>query len=109
MIYEAAQACDILAKEGIKTRLINMSSLSPVDHKLIEETARSIGKIVTAEEHSLTGGLGSAVVESLSETFPCKIKRVGVHKHCISGKPEELMAFHELTAQDIVTAVKSIL
>jgi transketolase len=109
MVYEADQACDILAKEGIKVRLINMSSLSPIDNKLIEETARSIGKIVTAEEHSLTGGLGSAVAESLAETFPCKIKRVGVHKHCLSGKPEELMAFHGLTAHDIVAAVKSIL
>jgi len=109
MVNEANLACDILEKEGISVRLINMASLAPIDSKLLEKTAKEIGKIVTAEEHSLIGGLGSAVAEALAQTQPCKMKMVGVTKHCVSGSPAELLKYHNLTAQDIVDAVKSIL
>jgi transketolase len=109
MVYEADKACQILEKEGIHCRLINMASISPIDTELLVDTAKKCGKIVTAEEHSIVGGLGSAVAEVLAETVPCKMRRIGVRKHCLSGKPEELMVFHNLTAEDIVDAVKSLL
>lgn len=109
MVYEADKACAILAEEGIAVRLINMASISPIDKELIEETAKKTSKIVTAEEHSVVGGLGSAVAEVLAETFPVKIKMVGVRKSCISGEPDELMKYHNIIAEDIVAAIKSLL
>jgi len=109
MVYEADKACQLLLAEGISARLINLSSISPIDKELILETAQKFGKIVTAEEHSIVGGLGSAVAEVLAEKTPTKIKMVGVRKICVSGEPDELMAFHNLTATDIVAAVKSLL
>ncbi len=109
MVYEAEKACQLLEKEGISCRLINMASISPIDKQLLVETAKKCGKIVTAEEHSIIGGLGSAVAEVLAETVPCKMYRIGVRKHCLSGKPEELMKYHNLTAEDIIAAVKALL
>lgn len=109
MVYEADKACQILEQEGIHCRLINMASISPIDKDLLVETAKKCGKIVTAEEHSIVGGLGSAVTEVLAESQPCLVSRVGVRKHCLSGTPEELMAYHNLTAEDIVAAVKALL
>lgn len=109
MVYEADKACELLEKEGISVRLINMSSVSPIDKELIWETAQKFGKIVTAEEHSVVGGLGSAVAEVLAEKNPTLIKMIGVRKTCVSGEPDELMAFHNLTAADIASAVKSLL
>lgn len=109
MVYEADKACDLLAQEGISARLINMASISPLDHELLAETAKKFGKIVTCEEHSVAGGLGSAVAESVSENYPCRIKMVGVRKPCQSGSPADLMQYHGLTAADIAAAVKAVL
>lgn len=109
MVYEADKACDLLAKEGISVRLINMASIAPLDHELLAETAKKFGRIVTCEEHSVAGGLGSAVAESVSENYPCRIKMVGVRKPCQSGSPADLMKYHELTAEDIAAAVKAVL
>lgn len=109
MVYEADQACELLAKEGISVRLINMSSIVPIDTKLLTETAKKFGKIITCEEHSISGGLGSAVAESIADVSPCQIKIMGVHKPCQSGSPNDLMKYHELTAADIVRTVKDLL
>ena len=109
MVYEADKACELLAKEGISVRLINMASIAPIDRELLAETARKFGKIVTCEEHSIYGGLGSAVAESVSADYPCRIKMLGVHKPCQSGSPEDLLKYHGLTAEDIAVAVKQIL
>jgi len=109
MVYEADKACELLAKEGISVRLINLASIAPIDNELLAETARKFGRIVTCEEHSIYGGLGSAVAESVAESVPCRIKILGVHKPCQSGSPEDLLRYHELTAADIAAAVKQIL
>jgi transketolase len=109
MVYEADKACDLLARDGISVRLINMASVWPIDKELLAETAKKFGKIVTCEEHSVIGGLGSAVAESVSADQPCKIKILGVSKPCQSGPPDELMKYHGLTAEDIVREVKLIL
>ncbi|MDR1453657.1 MAG: transketolase family protein [Candidatus Margulisbacteria bacterium] len=109
MVYEADKACELLAQEGISARLINMASVWPIDKDLLAETAKKFGKIVTCEEHSVIGGLGSAVAESIAENCPCKIKILGVNKSCQSGPPDELLKYHGLTATDIVSAVKQIM
>lgn len=107
MIYEAQQAIDLLGEKGLDVGLINMSSVKPLDRQAIVKAARSSGAIVTAEEHSIIGGLGSAVAEVLGEECPVPLRRVGVKDvFGTSGKPQELMAHYGLTAQDIAQAVE---
>ena len=109
MVYEADKACELLAAEGISVRLINMASICPIDKDLLVDTAKKFGKILTCEEHSAIGGLGSAVAEAVSAEQPCRIKILGVHKPCQSGCPEALMKYHGLTAEDIAREVKQLL
>jgi transketolase len=86
-----------------------MASVWPIDKELLADTAKKFGKIVTCEEHSVIGGLGSAVAESVSADHPCKIKILGVNRPCQSGSPDELLKYHGLTAEDIASEVKLIL
>lgn len=67
-----------LEKEGVSVRIINMSSIKPIDEKAIIKAAQETGKIVTVENHNIIGGLGSAVAEVLSEKCPVKLKRIGI-------------------------------
>ena len=107
MVNEAVQACEALKSEGINVRVINMSTIKPIDKELIITAAKETGAIVTAEEHSIIGGLGSAVSEVVSEECPVVVKKVGVKDvFGESGTPDELLKKHGLTAQDIVVAVK---
>lgn len=106
-VYEALVACDILEKEGIEVRLINLHTIKPLDRDVIEKAARETGAIVTAEEHTIIGGLGSAVSEVLAQGFPVPIEFIGVKdRFGESGSPEELFKLFELTAEDIVKAAK---
>ena len=79
MVYEAIQAGEKLAEQGINARIINMSTIKPLDEELILKAAKECGKIVTCEEHSVIGGLGEAVCSFLSETYPTPVKRIGVN------------------------------
>ncbi|MGL4912019.1 MAG: transketolase family protein [Romboutsia sp.] len=107
MVNEAIEACETLKLEGINVRVINMSTIKPIDKDLIITAAKETGAIVTAEEHSIIGGLGSAVSEVVTEECPVVVKKVGVKDvFGESGTPNELLKKHGLTAQDIVTAVK---
>lgn len=110
MVNEAIMAADILAAEGIDVSVTDMHTIKPLDKDEIIDLARISGKIVTAEEHSIIGGLGSAVAEVLAEEAPAKLRRVG-QKDCFgeSGKPEELKKKYGMTAADIVSAVKELL
>jgi len=110
MVKEAYDAAESLKKDGISVRLINASSVYPVDKDEIIKASQDIGKIITAEEHSIVGGLGSAISEVLSVEAPAKMKMVGVN-NCFgeSGKPDELMKKFNLTTEDIIKAVKDIL
>ena len=107
MVDAAIEAKEILAKEGIDAKVINIHTIKPLDNELIINAAKETGVIVTAEEHSVIGGLGSAVAEVISENYPIPVLRVGV-KDAFgeSGKPEELLKAYGLTAQDIVNKVK---
>ena len=107
MVYEAIKASEELALEGINARVINMSTIKPIDKELIINAARETKAIVTAEEHSIIGGLGSAVSEVVSEEYPVVVKKVGVNDSFgESGTPAELLKKYGLTSDDIVKAVK---
>ena len=107
MVNEAVIAHDILKSEGINARVINMSTIKPIDKQLIIEAAKETGAIVTAEEHSVIGGLGSAVCEVLSEEYPVVVRKVGVKDTFgESGTPKELLKKYGLTSVDIAIAVK---
>ncbi|MDX1357275.1 MAG: transketolase family protein [Clostridia bacterium] len=102
-VHEALKAHDILAENGISARVINIHTIKPIDTELIAKAARETGAIVTAEEHNVIGGLGSAVAETVAETCPVPVLRIGTQdKFGKSGKPPLLMKEYELTAEDIV-------
>ncbi|MBP2629661.1 MAG: Transketolase, central region [Firmicutes bacterium] len=108
MVAKALEAASKLEEEGIAATVINMHTIKPIDKELILETARLTGKIVTAEEHSVIGGLGSAVCEVLSQEYPTKVAMVGIKdKFGASGKPDDLLKQYGLTTEDIIAAVKS--
>lgn len=109
MVHEALKAVELLAQKGIKARLIDMHTIKPLDKDIIIKAAKETGAIVTAEEHSVIGGLGSAVAEVLAENYPVKIKMVGLKDHFgESGKPLELIKKFKLTAEDIVEAAMQL-
>lgn len=107
MTYEAIKAADILAQEGISVRVINVGTIKPLDGETILKAAQETKLIITAEEHSVIGGLGSAVSEFLSEVHPTKVKKLGIYdKFGQSGKANELLEKYELTAAKLVSMVK---
>ena len=107
MVNEALIAADMLKEENINVRVINMSTIKPIDRELIVKAAKETKAIVTAEEHSIIGGLGSAVSEVVSEECPVVVKKVGVKDTFgESGTPAELLKKYGLTAEDIVNSVK---
>lgn len=110
MVEAALEAKEELAKEGINARVINIHTIKPIDEELIIKAAKETGVIVTAEEHSIIGGLGSAVAEVVSEKCPVPVLRVGVKDTFgESGKPNELLEKYGLTSKDIVNKVKKAL
>ena len=110
MVEAALEAKEELAKEGINARVINIHTIKPIDEELIIKAAKETGVIVTAEEHSIIGGLGSAVAEVVSEKCPVPVLRVGVKDTFgESGKPNELLEKYGLTSNDIVNKVKKAL
>lgn len=107
MVPMAVKAREILKKEGIDAGVINMATVKPMDTALLLEAAKKSKFIVTAEEHSILGGLGSAVAEYLSEVYPVRIKKVGVQDTFgCSGPADEVMEYFGLTVEEIVEAVK---
>ena len=107
MTQEALKAADILEEEGISVRVINSGSVKPLDGETILKAAQETKFIVTAEEHSVIGGLGAAVSEFLSETHPTLIKKVGIYDAFgQSGKGQELLEKYELTADKLVAVIR---
>jgi len=104
---EALKAADELAKENISVRVINCGTIKPLDGETILKAAKETKFIITAEEHSVIGGLGSAVSEFLSETHPTLVKKLGVYdKFGQSGKGAEMLEKYELTAAKLISMVK---
>lgn len=110
MVSLALEAAGILKRYGIDTGVINMSTVKPLDTKTLLKAAKACRLIVTAEEHSVIGGLGSAVTEYLSETYPMSVKRIGIMDNFgCSGTPEGLLELHGLTSQNIVKTIRKAL
>ena len=102
MVWEALQAADLLEKEGIYIRVINIHTIKPIDEEAIIRAAKETGKIITVEEHQVAGGLGGAVAEVVTSNYPVPVYRIGMQdKFGESGKPEELMEKYGLTAEAI--------
>ena len=103
MVYEAIQAGEKLAQLGINARIVNMSTIKPLDEELVLKCAKECGKIITCEEHSVIGGLGEAVCSFLSETCPTPVKRIGVDdKFGFSGPAAEVLKAFGLCCDHIV-------
>ena len=105
MTAKALDAADTLAKQGIQAEVINVHTIKPLDEETVIASAKKTGKVVTAEEHSIIGGLGSAVAEVLARQCPTKQAFVGVQDSFgESGSPDDLLEKYGLTAEDIVKA-----
>lgn len=109
MVSEALAAAELLSAEGISAEVIDVASIKPLDADTLLASARKTGAVVTCEEHSVIGGLGSAVAELLSENAPTPLHRVGVNDvFGTSGEPAELLAHFGLTASDIAAAARGL-
>ena len=107
MVHLAVEAADILAAEGISAEVINIHTVKPLDTALVEKTARKTGAVVTAEEHSVIGGLGAAVCEALCERYPVPVLRVGVEDiFGRSGQVPELLEIYGLTAENVAAKAR---
>jgi transketolase len=110
MVCRALQAAEELQKSGISARVLNMSSVKPIDREAIEDAARTTGGIVTAEEHSIYGGLGGAVAEIVAQTHPAKMRILGVPGvFAPTGSEEFLLEHFGLTAEGIRSAAIQLL
>lgn len=106
MVGEALAARELLKKDGIDARVINIHTIKPIDRDIIIKAARETGAIVTAEEHYIMGGLGSAVCEVVCAEAPAPVRIVGTDRFGASGKPAELFAQYGLTAANIADKAK---
>ena len=110
MVYEAIQAGEKLAEMGIHARIINMSTIKPLDEEMVLKAAKECGKVITCEEHSVIGGLGEAVCSFLSENYPTPVKRIGVNDQFgFSGPAAEVLKAFGLCADHIVEVTKEFL
>ena len=110
LVNEALEAAKTLKEQGIAARVINIATIKPIDRDIIIKAAKECGAIVTAEEHSVIGGLGSVVCDVLSETCPTPVKKIGVNdRFGFSGPAKDLLVEFGLKADNIVAAAKEII
>lgn len=109
-VARALDAAQILANEHIEARVVNMSTIKPIDRELLIRCAEETGCMVTAEDHNIFGGLGSAVTEVLAQTVPCPVEFIGVRDvFGESGEPDELAERYGLTGPSIANAAKKVI
>ncbi|MFH1715574.1 MAG: transketolase family protein [Elusimicrobiota bacterium] len=107
MVSEALRAAEILEHENIKAKVVNVHTIKPLDTQTLINTARETGAVVTAEEHQIIGGLGSAISEELARSFPAPMEMIGIKDvFGESGEPDELLKVYGLTAEKIVASAK---
>jgi transketolase len=110
MVHESLQAAAALSGEDISVRVVNMHTIKPVDKEAITRAARETGALVTAEEHQINGGLGSAVAEVITRKFPVPMEMIAVNDSFgESGEPEELLKKYHLKDTDIADAVRRVI
>ena len=106
VVCEAIKAKEELEKQGIFVRVVDMHTIKPIDRDIIVKCAKETKKLITIEDHSIIGGLGSSVCEVLAEEYPCKVIRMGIKDTFgKSGKAEELMKYFGITAEDIISNI----
>ena len=109
MVYEAIQAGEKLAEQGINAMVINMATVKPLDEELVLAAAKKCGKVITCEEHSIIGGLGEAVCSLLSEKCPTVVRRIGVNDEFgHSGPAVDLLKAFGLSADHIVEVAQEM-
>src|SRR5574344_1334526 len=110
LVWEAIQAGEMLAEQGLDAEVINIHTITPVDNEAILKSVAKTGCVVTCEEHQYNGGLGDSVAQLLALNNPKPIEYVGINdKFGESGKPEDLMVKYGLKSQDIVEAVEKVI
>ncbi len=110
MVHHCLEAAELLAAQGVSARVLNLSCLKPLDWELVVDSAKLTGAMVSAEEHQVTGGLGSALAEVLSEFYPIPLKRIGMRDMFgLSGKPDNLLKHFGLTSGDIKNAALAVI
>jgi len=110
LVFEALKAANELDSEGIKLKVVNLSTIKPLDEKAILELSKEAGAIVTVEEHQIAGGMGSTIAEFLSKNNPTIMEFVGIKdRYGESGEPDELVKFFELDSDSIKKAVSKVL
>ena len=110
LVSAALEAAEELAKEGVSAEVINIHTIKPLDDEVIIASAKKTGKVVTAEEHSVIGGLGSAVCECLSEKYPVPVKRIGVYDEFgESGSAAALIEKYGFDGKGVLASVKEFL
>jgi transketolase len=110
MTAQAVKAAEALKAEGISARVVHIGTIKPLDKEIVIKAARETGAIITAEEHSVVGGLGGAVAECLGEECPTLMKRVGVYdRFGLSGKSDDLLKYFGLNAETLVKEAKEII
>jgi transketolase len=110
MVAEAIRASELLEKEGISARVVDMFSIKPLDREAIERAAKETGAIVVAEEHLVDGGLGVRVAQVVGETVPCAMEFVGIENtYAESGSPDGLLEKYGLMAANVAAAARKVL
>lgn len=110
VLYQALVAAKMLEKEGVSAHVLNCHTIKPIDRKALIKASRATGAFVTVEEHQITGGLGSAVMEAIAESWPVPVRRIGVQdRFGESGTAEALLEKHGITAKAIAAAARAVL
>jgi transketolase len=110
LTWEALVAAEKLKKKKINARVINMHTIKPIDKNIIIKAAQETEAIVTAEEHQIIGGLGSAVAEVVTNNYPVPVEFIGMNDSFgESGSPDELLIKYKMKAENIIDAVKKVL
>ena len=110
MISRSLEAADLMAKKGIEARVIELHTLKPLDRETVLKAARETRALVTVEEHSVIGGLGGAVSETLAEEFPVPVRRVGIQdRFAETGPYDQLLDRYGMSVEDIVKAAQQAL
>lgn len=109
MVYQALLAAESLFKKGIDAEVVHCPTVKPLDAVTILRSARKTGKVITVEEHQVSGGLGGAVAELLGENYPVPLRRIGIQDQFgQSGDPEDLFEHYGLTPKHIVSAAQEL-
>lgn len=109
MVYRALQAAELLKQAGIRAAVVNVHTIKPLDREVVIKMAQKTGRVITVEEHSVIGGLGSAVAEVLSENIPVQLKRIGIaDQFGQSGTPDGLLDHYGLSTANIVKTAQEM-